>query len=39
LREALSEGKDLDGMIEEWDRTIAELESILKGSTGRLKDF
>lgn len=39
LREALAEGKDLDGMIEDWDKIIAELEEILRGSKGRLKDF
>ena len=35
----MSEGKDLDSMIEERDRTIAELEDILKNTKGRLKDF
>jgi chaperonin cofactor prefoldin len=39
LRDALGEGKDLDLMIEDWDKTIAELEAILKDSKGgRLKD-
>lgn len=39
LREALAESKDLDGMIEERDATIAELEAILwDGKGGRLKE-
>jgi len=39
LRDALAEGKDLDSMIEDRDRIIAELEEILRGSKGRLRDF
>ena len=37
LREALEEGKELDGMIEERDRIIAELEAQLKGFEDRMQ--
>lgn len=39
MREAITEGRDLDSMIEERDRTIAELEALLRDAKGgRLKD-